>query len=84
MKDVFNRELAVGDIVICFPYNPTNKYIIIKTVTIVSEESFGVDSHKKLTGECLILKRKNGDVYFNSEGNNFKGWNTNYEEKFIL
>ena len=85
IKDVFGRELMIGDKIICFPHND-GKHICIDTVS----GFWGKDGYEvgygfhKLKSECLILARADGTKYFNNDGLQLNCWSTNYKDQNIL
>ena len=84
MKDVFGRDLEVGDTIICFPYSEGKK-INIETVTgFWGSDGFIIVGERKLKSECLILKRADGTQYFNNEGLPLNCWQTNFKDKKIF
>jgi hypothetical protein len=83
MKDVFGRELMIGDLIICFPYK-TGKNICIEKISGFSKKGYEINGGlHKLESECLILKREDGTKYFDDGGLPLNCWKTNYKDKIL-
>ena len=81
MRDVFNRECKEGDTVMFITSKSKLRLGIvvgftknsIKTVETLDEEMSDI-TRKDIKCEFLILKRADGETFFDSKGNKFKGW----------
>lgn len=87
MKDIFGRELAIGDTIICSPGSPPRKDIQIETVAeLKGSNRFSIRKGNGgfMTSECLILKRADGTIYFDNEGLPLNCWITNHTDNYII
>lgn len=84
-KDVFGRELMIGDTIVCFPWSTGKNICIDKISGFWGKDGFEISNgFHKLKSECLILKREDGTTYFNNENLPLNCWQTTYKDKQVL
>ena len=83
IKDIFGREIIIGDTIIYTDGELRINNVIGfygKTYYIVDTTSLG----RRTKADCLILKRADGTVYFNNDNLPMNCWSTNYKDIIVL